>query len=156
MNSKLITSENIHFPLSRLYRFFHYNINPSYILYKITLGEEPAIIGQFLWGPAENRWVDKSFSVIVSDDGQCGLNFEHAWGDGACVLAFFNKTHEHILEMNPIRPGEGSTDTGFGFTEPNEVHFILDDQMKNTISNARQYYADHIDGLVIAYTRVST
>ena len=56
--------------------------------------------------------------------------------------------------MNPIRPGEGSTDTGFGFTEPNEVHFILDDQMKNTISNARQYYADHIDGLVIAYTRV--
>jgi len=116
-------------------------------------GEEPAIIGQFLWGPAENRWVDKSFSVIVSDDGQCGLNFEHAWGDGACVLAFFNKTHEHILEMNPIRPGEGSTDTGFGFTEPNEVHFILDDQMKNTISNARQYYADHIDGLVIAYTR---
>ena len=92
--------------------------------------------------------------MIVSDDGQCGLNFEHAWGDGACVLAFFNKTHEHILEMNPIRPGEGSTDTGFGFTEPNEVHFVLDDQMKNTISNARQYYADHIDGLVIAYTRV--
>ena len=57
--------------------------------------------------------------------------------------------------MNPIRPGEGSTDTGFGFTEPNEVHFVLDDQMKNTISNARQYYAQHIDGLVIAYTRVS-
>jgi len=25
--------------------------------------------------------------------------------------------------------------------------------MKNTISNARQYYKDHIDGLVIAYTR---
>ena len=93
--------------------------------------------------------------MIVSDDGQCGLNFEHAWGDGACVLYFFNKIHKHILEMNPIRPGEGSTDTGFGFTEPNEVHFILDDQMKNTISNARQYYADHIDGLVISYTRVS-
>ena len=56
--------------------------------------------------------------------------------------------------MNPIRPGEGS-DTGFGFTEPNEVHFVLDDEMKNSISNARQYYAKHIDGLVIAYTRVS-
>jgi carnitine O-palmitoyltransferase 2 len=44
-----------------------------------------------LWGPAENRWVDKSFSIIIKPDGSSGLNFEHAWGDGACVLSYFNK-----------------------------------------------------------------
>ena len=70
-------------------------------------------------------------------------------------MAFFNITHEHILEMNPIKAGEHS-ETGFGFTEPNEVHFVLDDSMKNTISTARKDYQKHIDGLVIAYTRVST
>ena len=67
-----------------------------------------------------------------------------------------SKIIEILEHLSPNQLGEGSTDTGFGFTEPNEVHFILDEQMKNTISNARQYYADHIDGLVIAYTRVST
>ena len=49
------------------------------------------IVEQFLWGPGHNRWVDKSFSVLITNEGKCGLNFEHAWGDGACVLSFFDK-----------------------------------------------------------------
>ena len=39
--------------------------------------------------------------------------------------------------------------------EPEEVHFVLDDQMKETIKKAETYYADHISGLVISYSKVN-
>lgn len=29
-----------------------------------------------------NRWFDKSLSLIVCKDGNAGINFEHSWGDG--------------------------------------------------------------------------
>jgi hypothetical protein len=66
-------------------------------LYKILGNKESKMVSQLLWGPPENRWVDKSFSVIVTSEGTAGLNFEHAWGDGACVLAFFNKGTKTII-----------------------------------------------------------
>ena len=34
------------------------------------------IVEQFLWGPGHNRWVDKSFSVLITNEGKCGLNFD--------------------------------------------------------------------------------
>lgn len=43
----------------------------------------------FLHGSSENRWFDKSFSLIVAGDGLAGLNFEHSWGDGVAVLRYF-------------------------------------------------------------------
>lgn len=33
-----------------------------------------------------NRWFDKSFSLIVCKDGNAGINFEHSWGDGMCNI----------------------------------------------------------------------
>jgi len=107
------------------------------------------IVGQFLWGPGHNRWVDKSFSVLITEDGKCGLNFEHAWGDGACVLAFFDKVHEQILEHNTIKPDHKP----YGGAEVNEVHFVLDDGLKDTIKRASGDYHDHTKDLVISYAR---
>ena len=40
----------------------------------------------FLCGQAGNRWLDKSFNLIVDADGYAGLSFEHSWGDGICIL----------------------------------------------------------------------
>ncbi len=34
----------------------------------------------------ENRWFDKSFSLIFSNNGCVGVNFEHAWGDGVAIM----------------------------------------------------------------------
>ena len=49
--------------------------------------EDPnAAVDVFLHGDGASRWFDKSFSLIVTANGETGLNFEHAWGDGT----FFN------------------------------------------------------------------
>ena len=108
------------------------------------------IVEQFLWGPGHNRWVDKSFSVLITNEGKCGLNFEHAWGDGACVLSFFNKVHQHTLEHNLLQPGQNYD---YGQGDVNEVHFVLDDGLKESINKATKEYAEHIGDLVISYAR---
>lgn len=43
-----------------------------------------------LAGPSESRWFDKSFSLIVSQNGNAFINFEHSWGDGACIIRLIN------------------------------------------------------------------
>ena len=42
-----------------------------------------------LAGPADNRWFDKSLQIIAAEDGQFGINLEHAGCDAgiwACIL----------------------------------------------------------------------
>ena len=41
-----------------------------------------AAVDIFLHGDGSSRWFDKSFSLIVTANGETALNFEHAWGDG--------------------------------------------------------------------------
>ena len=66
---------------------------------------------QHIAGPAQNRWPDKSFSVVMGmshymwvinyknlsgHDGKAGVVFEHAWGDGAAVLHFMNSVNDQV------------------------------------------------------------
>ena len=51
---------------------------------------------QHIAGPAQNRWPDKSFSVVMGHDGKAGVVFEHAWGDGAAVLHFMNSINDQV------------------------------------------------------------
>ena len=50
-----------------------------------------------------DRWMDKSFQLIVCQNGQTAVNFEHAWGDGIAVLRFFNDTFKETTK-NPWVP----------------------------------------------------
>ena len=47
-------------------------------------------------GSARDRWFDKSFQLIVSQDGEAAINFEHAWGDGIAVVRFANEVHDFV------------------------------------------------------------
>lgn len=59
------------------------------------IGEDPvALTRKFLYGPGDNRWFDKSFSLIVAQDGVAGVNFEHSWGDGVAVLRYFQDIYK--------------------------------------------------------------
>jgi carnitine O-palmitoyltransferase 2 len=44
---------------------------------------------------ARNRWLDKSFQLIVDPAGEAAINFEHAWGDGVAVLRFCTEIVGH-------------------------------------------------------------
>ena len=86
----------------------------------------------------ENRWFDKSFSMIFSKNGTVGLNFEHAWGDGVAVMRFFDDiltdssknafiTNETMKEVNV-----------------QEITFRIDDQVEAAIEKAK---IDHLERL---------
>ena len=47
----------------------------------------------FLHGTGTDRWLDKSFQLVVSANAKAAVNFEHAWGDGVAVLRFFNEVY---------------------------------------------------------------
>ena len=50
-----------------------------------------------LHGEARDRWLDKSFQLVVSRDGEAAINFEHAWGDGIAVVRIvIKKTRQDI------------------------------------------------------------
>jgi hypothetical protein len=50
-----------------------------------------------LHGDCKNRWFDKALSVVASKNGDVGMYFEHAWGDGISVLRWTHDTGEMIL-----------------------------------------------------------
>jgi len=55
--------------------------------------------------PVFNRWLDKSFQLIVTKDGTAAVNFEHAWGDGVSVLRFCTEMYHDSVRT--AVPGEG-------------------------------------------------
>ena len=43
---------------------------------------------------------DKSFQIIVCENGKAAVNFEHSWGDGIAVLRFMNDVLERVGSYN--------------------------------------------------------
>lgn len=41
-----------------------------------------------------NRWYDKTMQFIISEDGACGLNYEHSPSEGIAVVQLI----EHLLK----------------------------------------------------------
>ncbi|VDD77156.1 unnamed protein product [Mesocestoides corti] len=48
----------------------------------------PELLSTVLAGPADSRWFDKSFSLIVNRSGSAAVNFERSLCDSATVLRF--------------------------------------------------------------------
>lgn len=77
---------------------------------------QPAnLVQYFLYEEAQNRWYDKSLSIIIGKDGTAGINFEHSWGDGVAVLRFFHEIYN-------------DTTKGDCFLKPNSTHLVSDDE----------------------------
>ena len=62
----------------------------------------------------DNRWFDKSVSLIFSKNGMVGTNFEHAWGDGVALMRFYdeiindNLEHAFVNEKTSPHNGDGT------------------------------------------------
>ena len=91
----------------------------------------------------ENRWFDKSVSMIFSSNGLAGLNFEHAWGDGVAVMRFFDDI------LNDNFKNEFVTVDGQTPVEPNfqELAFNLDNDLKNRVKKAKLDHKHKLDSL---------
>lgn len=113
--------------------------------------DKSGVLSSMLWGPSENRWVDKSFSIIIKPDGTSGLNFEHAWGDGACVLSYFNKVQEHIASDCTLNPDIKGMSSALSTDVPTEVKFVLSDNLKSEIQSAISYHNRQVNGLEVSF-----
>ncbi|XP_063860415.1 carnitine O-palmitoyltransferase 2, mitochondrial-like isoform X5 [Scylla paramamosain] len=67
------------------------------------LGDDPIkTYHTFLHGDGNNRWFDKSFSLICTADSQLALNFEHGWGDGVAVMNYFTEITKDLANRPSI------------------------------------------------------
>lgn len=93
----------------------------------------------FLWGDGANRWWDKSISYILTEGGDCGLTFEHSWGDGVAVMRnckdVFNESTN--LETAAVTLEHSQA---FEATEWNEITFEQSDEIKNYVKKAQSEY----------------
>ena len=92
----------------------------------------------------DNRWFDKSVSLIFSKNGMVGTNFEHAWGDGVALMRFYdeiiNDNLEHAFVNEKTSPHDGEL-------QVEELKFHLDDFVKDRIAQARREHLDRYNSV---------
>lgn len=104
---------------------------------------------QFLHADSNNRWFDKSFSLIITKDGYAGVNFEHAWGDGVAIFRFMQEIHKDSNEKPQV-----NIDTKTVHDKNNEIcrlELNLSDNLKNEIQKAKTDYKKLCSTLDVNY-----
>ncbi|XP_069593990.1 carnitine O-palmitoyltransferase 2, mitochondrial [Ranitomeya imitator] len=101
-----------------------------------------------LHGSGMNRWFDKSFSIIMTEDGTAGINFEHSWGDGVAVLRFQNEIFKDSTERPSVSPQ--NTPTAVDSSKAvQKLIFNLDDSLKAAVSDAKRKFDALVGSLTI-------
>src|SRR5699024_5944076 len=59
-----------------------------------------------------NRWFDKSFQLIVCQNGTAGINMEHSGIDGHTILRLATDIYQDSLSKPPIRVVKDSFEGG--------------------------------------------
>ncbi|CAF96633.1 unnamed protein product, partial [Tetraodon nigroviridis] len=101
-----------------------------------------------LHGNGYNRWFDKSFSIIISGDGQAAINFEHSWGDGVAVLRFQNEVFKDTTTHPAVHPGSAPAAVDSA-SAVSRLHFKLDVELESGIHRAKENFESAISGLTI-------
>ncbi|KAM4022060.1 carnitine O-palmitoyltransferase 2, mitochondrial [Anomaloglossus baeobatrachus] len=101
-----------------------------------------------LHGSGMNRWFDKSFSVIMTEDGTAAINFEHSWGDGVAVLRFQNEVFKDSTERPSVSPQSvpAAVDSSKAVQK---LTFNLDDSLKAAVSDAKKKFDALVGSLTI-------
>ncbi|XP_055384732.1 carnitine O-palmitoyltransferase 2, mitochondrial [Condylostylus longicornis] len=111
------------------------------------------LVKHYLVGDGINRWFDKSFSVFVGKDGISAVNFEHSWGDGVCILRYFNEIYKEITESPFVHPNTTAHLNDSEQKSIRSLEFDLDDQIKKGVEETRNSLNNVVSSLNIAFTR---
>nr|XP_003707949.1 PREDICTED: carnitine O-palmitoyltransferase 2, mitochondrial [Megachile rotundata] len=90
------------------------------------------LIETYLHADGTNRWFDKSFSLIVTQDGYAGINFEHSWGDGVAVLRFLKDVNDDITKRPKFHPDDVNHLEN-GAPNVKKLEFIIDNKVQDII-----------------------
>lgn len=101
-----------------------------------------------LHGDGCNRWFDKSFTVILTKDGQAAINFEHSWGDGVAVLRFQNEIFKDTTEQPLVNPASPAAAVDSA-SAVRRLQFNLDSELENGIKKAKENFDSSVSKLTI-------
>jgi carnitine O-palmitoyltransferase 2 len=97
-----------------------------------------------LHGKGTDRWLDKSFQLIVTANAKAAINFEHSWGDGVAVLRFASEIFDHSISMpateTPAPPASA----------PGELRFVLPPPLAGAVVDAASQFDETIRGTQLA------
>lgn len=113
-----------------------------------TMRDHIHISHNMLHGDGCNRWYDKSFSIIITKDGNAAINFEHSWGDGVAVLRFQNEVFKDTTEKPIVHPSStpAAVDSA---SAVQRLQFNLDGELKDGIKKAKENFDAAISKLTI-------
>ena len=98
---------------------------------------------------SEHRMIQEQVQRFLSDHSPLSVHRAVMEGEQLQANSVWTGMGEMGLQGTAIPEAYG------GVGEVNEVHFVLDDELKDTIKRASGDYHDHIKDLVISYARVS-
>ncbi|XP_051930293.1 carnitine O-palmitoyltransferase 2, mitochondrial [Hippocampus zosterae] len=113
----------------------------------VALGDAVAASHNMLHGDGVNRWFDKSFSIIVAQDGHAAINFEHSWGDGVAVLRFLNEIYKDTTSKPLVHPGCATSAPSA--SQVRRLSFKLDDELRAGIERAKAGFDAAVSQLTI-------
>ncbi|XP_029904807.1 carnitine O-palmitoyltransferase 2, mitochondrial [Myripristis murdjan] len=113
-----------------------------------TMRDHIHISHNMLHGDGCNRWYDKSFSVILTKDGQAAINFEHSWGDGVAVLRFQNEIFKDTTERPLVNPNSAAAAVDSA-SAVRRLQFKLDSELENGIAKAKENFNAAVSKLTI-------
>ncbi|XP_075412422.1 carnitine O-palmitoyltransferase 2, mitochondrial [Tenrec ecaudatus] len=95
-----------------------------------------------------NRWFDKSFNLVLAQDGCAAVHFEHSWGDGVAVLRFFNEIFKDSTQcpaLSPQSPPAAAADPA----ALQKLSFKLSDALKAAVSKAKRQFEETTGSLTV-------
>lgn len=113
-----------------------------------TMRDHIHISHNMLHGDGCNRWYDKSFSIILTKDGQAAINFEHSWGDGVAVLRVQNEIFKDTTERPLVNPNSSSPALDSA-SSVRRLQFNLDSELENGIAKAKENFNAAVSKLTI-------
>ncbi|GAA57398.1 carnitine O-palmitoyltransferase 2 [Clonorchis sinensis] len=116
-------------------------------LIALILDEEPMadlkeMLLNFLAGPSQSRWFDKSISLLVNGAGHAAVNFEHSWGDGVAVVRLCDDMYQNS-ESKPVVTAADLLNSNTSLPSPDvrRLEWLLDDHIQNEmLIPAREKY----------------
>ncbi|XP_071760291.2 carnitine O-palmitoyltransferase 2, mitochondrial-like [Centroberyx gerrardi] len=113
-----------------------------------SMRDHSHIAHNMLHGDGCNRWYDKSFSIILTKDGQASINFEHSWGNGVTVLRFQNEIFKDTTEKPLVNPGSAAAAVDSA-SAVRRLQFNLDSELENGILKAKENFHAAVSKLTI-------
>ncbi|XP_067893336.1 carnitine O-palmitoyltransferase 2, mitochondrial isoform X2 [Heterodontus francisci] len=113
-----------------------------------TVKDHLQLSHNMLHGNGLNRWFDKSFSIILTKDGNAAVNFEHSWGDGVAAVRLQNEIFKDSTQRPAITPTMLPEAVNSSQTVQ-KLEFKLDDVLKSGISSAKEKFDASVSTLSI-------